>query len=440
MTLVFDGTGGIFTRLGKVFGMGVDIRTHQADLETEVDDILDEYGDDREMCNALQQGLTGFIASSGSPIGILKQVAARTVIDMVAADNPQPDKSLRTALIELIRQMAANSESVDGTTVSGSTAAGAGNTGTGTVLHSFVDGEGNALVNVRAEDIRLVCTADAQVSGTAGQETFSVKGEATVPNTDKDWPDGSGINGTLAVASPSIDAGSGVNQNHLTNSDFEDFTANAPDSWTIDVGSAGTTVDDTTTAYRGSKALQFIGNGSQLTAISQDVSGILPQARYLLVFRVRDDGTGPAAGVLRVSLRSGAGAEVGSSAISVDLTAVGSTYAIQSKSFSTPLVLPTGLQVVVELTTALTNTRAVFIDDLALVRMQQFGGPGGPYLTIVPGGTAFVRDDEFTVAVTNNNEGGFVREFDRFFDMYRLGLFLPQDTGGTETIDDALIS
>lgn len=434
MAILFDDDpAGLFRRLGKLFGMSNDIRTHQTDLVTEVDDVLDKYAAARDYAFQLQQGLDGFIATAGAPLTIIQQVARRTLIEQINADNPLTSKTLENAMIELIAQMAANSETVDGTTVSAAVNAGASNTGNGTVLYSLTDGAGNALVNVRAEDIVLTCTRDAQESGTAGQETFSVRGEEAISNNlDKDWPAGSGINSSATVKSPSVDT-------LLTNADFEDFTTNAPDDWTIDTGSAGTTVDDTTTAYRGSKALQFIGNGSQLTKISQAVT-LKPRTRYALWFRVRDDGTGPAAGVLRVSLRDGSNNEIGSSNISVDLTTVGSSYTLQSITLATPLVLPSGLKIVIELTTALTNTRAVFIDDVGFFEMQQYGAPGGPFLTVIPGSTAFIRDDVFTVTITNNNEGEFVREFDRFFDMYRLGLYLPQNTAGSETIADTLIS
>ena len=40
----------------------------------------------------------------------------------------------------------------------------------------------------------------------------------------------------------------------------------------------------------------------------------------------------------------------------------------------------------------------------------------------------------------HDDEGAFVRAFDRLFDMYRLGLSLPQNYLGSETISDTLIA
>ena len=43
-------------------------------------------------------------------------------------------------------------------------------------------------------------------------------------------------------------------------------------------------------------------------------------------------------------------------------------------------------------------------------------------------------------AFVNNDEGAFVRAFDRLFDMYGKGLSLPANYAGGENIDDALIA
>ena len=443
----------LFTRLGAIIDFGDKVETHRALLVVEVDDVIDEYNDDRELGISLESGLPGFVSSAGSPLSTLGAIMSNTIIEMVHADDPLPSKDIDSALIRLRDQMTNSSDSLDGTTVSASTAAakvdGTSNVGDGEVVVSLVDTRGNRLEYVRAESIVIECTTDAQESGTAGRETFSLNGELSVTNLDEKWPDGSGLSGSITLADPSINASAAIGQNRLTNSAFENFTANDPDSWTIDTGAAGGSVTKTTTQHRGTNALEFAGDGAELTEISQALSGAValkPNKKYVIGFWVRDDGTGPAAGVLSVSLQSTAGTIYNSATSlttaqkTVDLTAVGSIYAFQSVAFETPTQLPTGAKVVIELTTALTNTRSVFIDGCFIAEMAQFGGAGGPFIIMTPGATNFIREDRFVSTITNNNEGEFVRGLDRFLSMYEKGLYLPSVTDGSETIDDALVA
>lgn len=447
MAVTLTGTGGLFTRLGKLFGMAKDIRTHMADLTTETDDVLDQYEGARDLSVGLQESLESFRGSASTPQGTIQTIAERTVIEMVHADDPLPRKSLNDALDRLFDQMTANADDVDGTTVSSATAAGredgSSNVGDGQVVVSLTNRDGDRLMTVRAEDILLTCSSDAQIAGTAGRETFLVEGEAEEPDRfSETWPGGSGIFSSITVNDPSIDASSG-GQNILTNSDFEDFTANAPDDWTIDVGSAGTTVDDeTTNFYRGAKALKIIGNGSQLTAISQAIAlGVLkPRTKYCFGFWTRRAGGAIAGGVGRLSVKDSGGTIVTGASDSITLTGLTTSYAFRSVVFQTGEDIDTSYKFVIELTTALTNTSEWLIDDLALVEMIQFGGAGGPYIALWPGAEPFVIGDRFKITITNNNEGEFVRELDRFFDLHNSGLVVPSVTDTSETIADSLIS
>ncbi len=277
---------------------------------------------------------------------------------------------------------------------------------------------------------------------------FRIILEALVQNFDKDWPAGSGINDTLIATDPSIDASSSIGQNRATNSDFEDFTVvNIPDNWNNEVGVAGTDYKETSTALRGLKALEFVGDGATLSAISQPIT-IKPNTVYCIGIWVRDDGTGPAAGVLRASLRDSAenvynaSTSLTTASVSIDLTAVGSTYAFSSITFETPTLLQAGgvtAELWLDLTTALTTGRSAFVDGVFIAEMKQFGGLGGPFILVTPGDTDFIRGDRFKATITNNNEGQFVRGLDRFIDMYSLGKFIRSIADGTETISDTLV-
>jgi hypothetical protein len=435
MAVTLTGAGGLFTRLGRLFGMGNDITTHQDDLVTEIADVVGQYllMPQMEWITGLITGQDGFLASAGVPFRAIQDGVQTTIIEMVHADNPLPAKTLSRALDELITQMVASADTVDGTTVSSAVVAGGSNTGDGEVLVSLIDGDGTTLEYVRAEDIVLVCTKDAQVSGTAGRESFSVEGELSVGNRfDRLWPAGSGISSSLVLSDPSVDA-------------FEDWTSDVPDSWTLTVGVASTDIQVVATPHRGTNAAEFIGDGATLTELRQTMAGgqtapsLKPKTRYAIGVWVRDDGTTPAAGVLQIQLVDGAATAIGT--FTVDLTAVGSTYAFTSSIFSTPAVLVnSGAYMRVRLSTALTAGRSAYVDGLCLIELSQFGGPGGPYLAIMPGATDFIEDDLFTVTITNNNEGEFQREMDRYCNLYGLGKFLPSDTGGAETVSDTLIT
>ncbi len=66
--------------------------------------------------------------------------------------------------------------------------------------------------------------------------------------------------------------------------------------------------------------------------------------------------------------------------------------------------------------------------------------PGGQALSIIAGSTNYIVEDRLLRKFSNNNEGAFVRAFDRLFDMYGKGLSLPQNYLGGETIADTLIA
>ena len=91
-----------------------------------------------------------------------------------------------------------------------------------------------------------------------------------------------------------------------------------------------------------------------------------------------------------------------------------------------------------ESTTAIA-TAAVYIDEVILAEMMPIA-PGGQAFAIVAGSTNFVVEDRLLRKFSNTNEGAFVRAFDRLFDMYGLGLSLPSNYLGGETIADTLIA
>ena len=453
MAVKLTGADSLFQRLGKVEDLRAKIKTHQDLIDTEVVTILDEYNADRDLSKELQPAVDAIQASSGSPQTVLRDVARFTLVEMVNDDNPQPDKSLKTALEELIAQMKSSSDTVDGNDTGATATADSGNTGDG---HTVVD-VGNLdspsveLQYVRAEDVVVKCTRDSQETGTAGKdEVFSVSGEPPEDPLDQLWPGGSGIGSSLRITTPDKDQQKTDGQTVLVNGNMEDFaTTDNLDNWTMDVGSFGTQIkEEGTTKYRGSKALKIVGDaGATLTKLHQafNTSGestsiIKPESRYLIYVRLRKT-AGLLAGNIVFSLESSTDVIIGTTLSVAHGSISSSAFGVHTAIMNTPLALPTGNpKFQIEVTTALTDTEGIFVDDLVFVPMVQFGGENGPFLAVLPGATAWVRDDFVTAAMTNTKEGGFQQAFDRWFDMYGLALELPNDIGGAETIADTLIS
>lgn len=448
MALTYDGAGGLFTRLGKVFGAMATLISQQTAIDTEVDDVLDQLNDERGWGLPLQENLPTYRAAFASPMSDLRTVAEQILIEQVHAEMPLPEKTVDQALRNLRTLMIDDSETVDATTVSISATGVTGIVGTGSMLVNLVNPDGESWQNARAETLYATCITDAQINvDQTGRELWRLRGTVPADNLAYDWPLGSGVDVQFNTTSAADDAGTTAGVNTLTNSDFETFTvANTPDSWTIVAGVAGTTIFSVSTPARGVRALEFRGNaGLTLTKIKQtfgSASGTLarlkPHTRYAISFWARRNGA-VADGVVRVSVQDGSGSIIGSSNVSVTISGLTTSYALTTLVFTTPYDVPTTHELVVELTTALTDTTSLYVDDLCVTEMYQ-AQPGSFYFLIIAGPVDFVIDDRWSIPVVNNNEGAFVRYFDLAFQMKEKGLLLPSAGGGAETIDDALIS
>lgn len=458
MTVPLTGSNALFDRLGRLIKASNDVRTLQTTITTDLANINDEYTDNPELVAGLNIELTAFINGNLALMESIRSAIVSTIIEMVHEDVSLPQKTLPNAMAELIEQMQDNTESINGSTVSASVSAISGSVGTGQCIVSLLSRYDKTLENVRGdsrgERLILTCTADAQVGGTAGRETFSVLGgAATAGRYTQAWPTGSGIAASIGVSDPSIDAGSSPGYNVLTNSDMEDWTSNVPRQWTIVVGSAST-IQQSADEFRGVSSMLIIGTGAELTKIKQSFASgtgtrgrLKPKTRYSLGFWIKRGASAIAAGVARVSVQDGLGAVLNAAdatrvdaAESVTVSGLTTSWEFRSVEFVTPEVLPSGLQVVIELTTAMTNTREIYIDDLYCTEMIQLGEAGAPFVLLIPGATPFIFGDRFSVAITNNDEGRFVRELDRFLAMYESGLLFPSNTAGSETILDSLIA
>jgi len=456
MAVTLTGSNGLFTRLGKLFQVAVQVKSFQNTLATEIQDALDEFdGGDNDHALSITGIKTTAQKSCASVYGSIRAAAHKTLIEMVNDDDPLPAKTVDLAIDRLIRQMEDASASINASAYSAASSADSANTGNG-VITATTSANTKRTANVRAESLVFKCVKDAQTSGTAGREIFSVTGEAQIANiSDYNWPGGSGHSSRMVVTDPQVNASSQLNKNILNNSTFENFTTNTPDNWTIAVGTAGTQISKNTTSakiFQGTANLAITGDGGgTLTKITQSLntSGqttgkLLPDTVYFLHYKVYLD-SGISAGALKVSIKDSGGTAITADSLTAEVTSnLGALSAGSWQSattfFKTPKALPAGTPYVatVELTTALTNTKNCYFDQLCVGKATQVAG--GPYVAVIRGTTDFVRDDEFVVTVSKTGTGTMQEYMDKFFDLYSRRRQLPEHSSGSETIADSLIA
>ena len=476
MAVTLTGTGGLFTRLGKLFGLAKTIRTHQRAIAptaaTATDGVRAVYSayasttGTLPMATDLVSAITNEDMVGGAQTMTLQQIktaAERTVVEMVDADTKLPAKSANAALRELAFQMNRDSNYVARSTYTvGSPAYNAANTGDFVVVVSC---EASKIIRdnvifstkltdfpcVRPETLTFSCMADTKSNGIkAGSELWSVTGDRSFPNLDRRWKGGSGTAVTIMQTSGAQD-GTPTSQpgsNLLANGDFEAYSSNLPTQWTSVTGTAGTHYRvSTSTKFRGQSAFEFVGDGSTLAAIRQrfaSANGTYGRLKgdtlYLISFWAINDGTTPAAGVVRVSVQDSGGSVLGSSMSAVATFTSGfASWTHVKVAIVSPVNIPDEAYLVIEQTTALTNGRSVFIDEVVVTEMTRLAA-GGPAVAIVTGDTDPRRGDLATVAISINEAGEMNLELDRFFNLYESGIALPSSTGTNVTVADSLIS
>jgi hypothetical protein len=474
MAITLTGTGGLMTRLGKLFfaiksanlylggtdisagglrAVGVSADQIEAQYQSALQDIVDGlYGDRDAVRNSLQTWKQE-----------LASLAEQTLIQQAHADNPLTGLDVDSAMKEFLYQIkgagtiVAADNDVDASTVSASVAAATGNTGVYSVVASVKMPDGRANELVFAETLDLICTG----VGTARQESWSLRGEvAQLDPLAWDWPKGSG-----ASASPIMVDADGANTLNtlLYGGNFDSFTtANQPDYFgAAIVGVYGTDIfSEATVVYRtGGKALKFTGTGgSPLSSIAQEfdvttpavgTSGtsatLLPNRTYHVNFFARKS-AGLVAGEVQCRLIDGSNAQVTDdtgSDIKFSVahgTLSSAAWTAVSGSFTTPKVLPTTAKLNIRVSVALTNTESVYIDDLSMALVPEAAYTGGINVTVHAGSTDPILGDRSLITVANNRAGEFQEWFDRVFSMKAKGLQVYSDTAGGETLADSLIS
>lgn len=476
MSVTLTGTGGLFTRLGRLaYGVkSANLYLGATDISAgglkavgvTTTDVLAQFA------SALQYVPDGINSSRDSARqslsnwkSDLRAIAAKTVIEQVHADATLVSKDIETALRELIRQMIgsgtayAADNDVDASTVSASVSAVSTNTGTGACVCSVVRPDGGNNELVFGEVFEVAVTTAAGQGGTARSETCSVKGEVAVSDSLAfDWPGGSGASTSLTVVDATIDGST----NMLYNSDFQSYTTtDTPDYWAILVGAATTDIlKESSTVYRsGTNCLRFKGDGVTLPSIAQSFAQTVavgsggtsatlkPDTVYAVNCWARKSASA-AAGVLNVRLLDSSNAQTTDDASTNNsiTVAVGSLSSASWTAFNgffrTPKAVTsaTAYKLNVRTSTAITSGESIYVADLAMAECPTPIYANGPYAAVFAGATNFIQGDKFNVTVSQNRAGEIQEWFDRFFGMRQLGLILPSDTGGSETIVDTLVA
>ncbi len=444
------GTGGLFTRIGRIGRLILAADTYQAGIDTYTDDIFDEYDDvDRPQTAPALSASTVLKPIAVGGLATFQQLAIATIIKMAGDSNPPAGRSLVAAIQEVITQMRASGDTVQRCLPAITATASTGIVGTGGIVTTILQGDGLPLENMRAETARVTCTADGyqSTSITAGQETFGFfGGPATVQTFDYNFPGPSGATVGFSAVDPDS---TGTLGTYISNGDFEDYaTANTPDDWTIVAGSAGTQIlEDTSVYYSGSSSLKFVGDAAN-TQIKQAITDFLPLTSYAVNLWVRTSGV-PAAGVLTVDLYSPAATAViaddqgTSNTFDTSLPGLtGATWTRIYGVFRTPRNSPTDTVIRVRLSTALSVGTNLNLDRMcvATVIVPYTRGPG---IAVFSGATPFIATDGWSLAITNDQGGStygatFQTLFDRLFGMREQRLSLPSSY--SPTISDGLIT
>lgn len=351
---------------------------------------------------------------------------------------------LETVIRTLFRDMVDNSETIrKNTTTIDNVVKTLANSGDGGLVYgAYLDGFNNPhptfisnplyagrLSELAFTDtLTLECVQDSFSDGVEeGSETFQILGHPSSPGFYH-WQ--------TNYAGTGVRLGTLQRDSILTNCQFEDFedTANVPDDWTLDTGTAGTHVFKETSGaqiHRGSAALRLTGNAS-LAAIqlSRDiVDNVTPRRRYTFGFWIKGD-AGISSGTLTIQCEGTGYTASSSEKIELNAAALAAltSYGWYSASVTIPEDVPEDFELVIKWT-GTPSAHSIRIDGGGFAPAVYYAGIHlHPYAGA--SSTPFVRGDRITVDVENDEDGSFQTFFRNTF-----GAQLPSDTEGTISDD-----
>lgn len=182
-----------------------------------------------------------------------------------------------------------------------------------------------------------------------------------------------------------------------------------------------TTVIGSANVMRGARSAQFTGDGAELTSIAHAVT-LQPATVYALSAWMKTDGA-VAAGVMKIDLIDSTGSptvvaddESTNNTVTIDVTALTSTFTQVTAFFRTPTIMPDAIFLRVHVTTAITDREVVNIDELVLAPAVELYA-GGPFTALFTGPTTWVVGDELRFSPANAQAGEVHTWLDRVFDL-----------------------
>lgn len=466
MAIPLTGTGGLFTRLGRIiYGLnslnaylGSSTFAGLASVGVTQTNINNQFlSTDQNVIDNLYLNVASFRSGQTSWESYLTGLAQATLIQMANDDAPLPTKTLPTALALLIAQMGSATASVNQptTSVGAITAAqadGTVNTGTGTLVASVKSATGKTLDYIFAETVTAICTLDSQNGATARQEVFTVSTPSAAPDVfGYNFPLGSGVTSTITVVDPTIDNSGG---NILSNSDFQLYvnTANLPDQWSLIAGTPGTDILKGAAASGafGTFSFQFLPVSSSVPAIAQTFNSsggtlgtLLPDTIYAFNVFAKKSSSLVGAGAISFDLINGSNAIITdqfgtANTITKTASTFTTAYTAVNGFFRTPNLLPTTIKLQARVSTTFANAGAtVNLCGMSLTPATALY-PSGPTVAIFAGPVNFYIPDGFSFPINNNYAGLFQVGLDKFFSLRSTGLAIPSNT--SPTISDTLVS
>ena len=441
MPVSLRGFQGWATRIGKILKVINSVNTY---LKTTTDSLVTSVM--AEYITEEQIAVDGYITarnlyrdSHTQWLNRQLELALSTTINQVDRAYPLVNRNITEALSMLIRQFATQGETFARPTTSLAVNAPSTNYGNGVIVGSLIDGNGLTLDMVIPETLSVTITSDSSSGGTAFQEQFRIRGMNTGNPLLYNWRMGSGANVSGSFIDASTSSGT-----ILKNGSFNTWAdpAAMPADWTSQLSTIGATLSRTTSSFRGDYAMNFVGDGSQLTSIYQTLENIKPSTVYCVSVWLKITGT-PTQGTLKIRLADDAGQtikndQLADNALTIDCTSLTPVFVNRHVFFQTPRFLPDVIRLYVNLSQPLTANVALTIDHMAMVPATQIY-PGGPYIAAFSGDSRASILDTYEIVVTNShNENNFIPALDRLFNLRANNLRFPT-TSGTATISDSLI-
>jgi hypothetical protein len=439
-TDLFENIGEYVQRTNDFVGLYSALDTDLSEISSELqaNGRYDVLSGQYEQFTGFKGQVLGWISSmKGKVVELLMHRS--TVLEQLSLGG---NVNLQTVLIEIFRDMN-GSQSVDANTVTvGSVTEDKANANAGTLLvgkvldgvsqphpgylaNPLYDGLDSELAGV-SDTLVVTCTTDSETDNVReGRESFAFGGKPS--NGDQYHWNSYGSGGGSQITTVQ---GSGM----LLNMDFEDFTTNVPDSWTVVTGTAGTHIlEEATNVLHGDASLELIGNASlaEIKLTQSVATGTFrPKKRYLLAAYVKGNGS-ITSGTLTIQFEGTGYTASSGEKIEMDEIALAAqtSFGLEYFYINMPDEIPDDLALVIKLNDT-PSAHSIYIDWMGIGPVTYFNGV---HLAMVAGEDNFLRDDRFIVDISNNEAGVFQTAFRKMF-----GFQLPSDAGGTETIDDAL--